>query len=187
VAYVSATQKLGVWPFTGSTAADVAGRALEVLEFINTLHRQIHGLDAHYQPVPGYVPPAGVTPEFLAAWDGFYRISQNYLVVAIQHPLALTSSSVRTRIEAFGAQALEWREAYTRAGGTPVGPAIHPETPPEPMADFMTQLKQVLWAVAGVGAVGLVAYGIVKYRPWERFAKTHRAVGRRLEFVGQGW
>ena len=170
---------VGIWPL-GPSSADAAGRALQVLGFVNGLHRQIHGLDVQWQPLPGHVQPAGVTPAFLTAWDGFYRAASTYIITALRHPLALGTASVLTRIESFGAQAMQWREAYMRAGGTPIGPELVPEMPADPIGDFMKQFKQLLWAMAGVGAVGAVGYALIKYRPWER-------IGRKARPATSGW
>lgn len=147
-------EELGIWPF-GPTSANVVGRALQVLDFINTLHRQIMS--------------SAVSQEFKDAWGGFYRVAANYLVVAVRHPIAMSTEDVQARVESFASQSLEWRRAFESAGGNPVGPAITPETPPESKAPWWLK-----WSAAGLGLVGAGYLGYLSYRSgiWNRFKKS---------------
>jgi hypothetical protein len=148
----SASERLGFWPF-GPTSANVSGRALQVLDFINSLHRQIMA--------------SAVSEEFKETWGGFYRVAANYLVVAVRHPIALSTEDVQGRIEGFARQALEWRTAFEGAGGQPVGPAIHPETPAETKVPGW-----IKWLVAA-GAVGgglYLASWVVRYTRFKEWA-----------------
>jgi hypothetical protein len=151
-------QELAIWPF-GPTSANVVGRVLQVLDFINTLHRQI-------------MSSSSVTQGFKDAWGGFYRVAANYLVVAQQHPIAMSTEDVQARIEAFATQALEWRRAFESAGGTPEGPAITPETPPESKAPWWLK-----WSAAGLGLLGAGYLGYLSYKSgiWQRISAKARA------------
>lgn len=151
-------EELGIWPF-GPTSANVVGRVLQVLDFINTLHRQIMSSGA-------------VTQEFKDAWGGFYRVAANYLVVAQQHPISLSTEDVQLRVEAFASQALAWRQAFESAGGRPEGPAITPETPPESKTPWWLK-----WSAAGVGLLGVGYLGYLGHKSglWRRITARARA------------
>lgn len=160
-------EELAIWPF-GPTSANVSGRVLQVLDFVNSLHRQIMSSSA-------------VTQEFKETWGGFYRVAANYLVVAMQHPIAMSTEDVQQRVEAFASQALEWRQAFESAGGTPVGPSIHPEVPPESKTPWWLK-----WGL-GAGIVGLAAYATIRTGAWTRIASKLRRKSSGVEFVSQGW